>query len=88
MPPLAVNIHQYRFYEKVAKVKDDVAAIPNFFPRAIVSALGRAADRRTAATAQGGLRTRWAGARFCGHRSSAHKTPHVPEELKAEAQPS
>jgi hypothetical protein len=31
---------KYRFYEKVVKVKDDVAAILNSFPRAIIFALG------------------------------------------------
>ena len=36
-------IPQYRFYEKVIKVKDDVAAFLNSFPRAIILAPGRPA---------------------------------------------
>jgi hypothetical protein len=33
-------MRQYRFYEKVVKVKADVAAILNSFPRAMIFAPG------------------------------------------------
>jgi hypothetical protein len=45
---------EYRFYEKVVKVKDDVAAILNSFPRAIIFALGRPAGGCTSAEANPG----------------------------------
>ena len=46
----AVTGH-YRFYEKVVKVKDDVAAILNSFPRAIIVAPGQPAGVCTSAEA-------------------------------------
>ena len=47
-------IGHYRFYEKVVKVKDDVAAILNFFPRAIIVAPGQPAGVCTSAEANPG----------------------------------